>query len=70
MPKRVRVAFFDRYGRHLATTRFDLAHEADFQRYSIDVPNVTKVVVTIALVFHTRVGHANSITEIEFFEKN
>jgi len=70
VPKRVRVTFYNRHGQHLATTRFDLADKPDFQRFSVDLANVTKVVVTIVRVFHARVGHANSITEIEFFEKN
>jgi len=69
VPHRIRLAYFDRHGHRLGAKVLYLAHRPEFQRFSVDVKNVTKVVMTIQSVFHSRVGHAAAITEVEFFEK-
>jgi ribosomal protein L40E len=69
VPRDVRLVFFDRYGRRVGKKVLHLAQEPDFQRFSIEADNVTKVVLTILSVFHSRIGHDASIAEVEFFEK-
>jgi ribosomal protein L40E len=69
VPRSVRLVFFDRYGRRLGAKALYLAHEPEFQRFSIDAKNVTRVDMRILSVFHSRTGHDAAVTEVEFFEK-
>lgn len=70
VPHRLRLNFFDRRGRRIASKVLFIAQTPDFQRFSIDAPNTTKVVATILGIFHVRRGHSAAITEITLFEKH
>jgi ribosomal protein L40E len=70
VPHRLRLAFFDRHGRRIASKVLFLAETPDFQRFSVDAPNTTRMVATIVSVFQSAHGHSAAITEITVFEKH
>jgi ribosomal protein L40E len=45
-----------------------LAQERDFQRFSFEAKDTTRVVATIMTVFHSRTGHAATLRDVELFE--
>jgi hypothetical protein len=70
VPRKIRIRFFNRNGRLIVGKRFFLAQKPDFQRFSVDANHATRAVLTILSVYHSRKGHAASLTEVEYFEKN
>jgi hypothetical protein len=70
VPHRLRLRFFDRNGKIVGRKVLFLAQKPDFQRFTVEAKDVTRVGVTIVSVYHSPKGHAAAIAEIEFFEKD
>jgi ribosomal protein L40E len=70
VPHRLRIRYFGPNGRFIAGKVLFLAQKPDFQRFSLDGNNVTRVVATILVSYPGQSkNHDAAIAEIEYFEK-